>query len=53
MKLAALALLGATLAGIAVYGLIRPSGTRDGVLFKAASLYMAGAFTCLVLGTVI
>jgi protoheme IX farnesyltransferase len=53
VALAVLALLGAALAGTALHGLARPSERRDGVLFKAASVYMAGAFACHVLGTVI
>lgn len=51
--LAGLAVLGAALAGTALYGLLKPSQHRDQVLFKAASVYMAGAFACLVAGTVI
>ncbi len=48
--LAALGVLGATLIALAVGGLVRPSDRHDWLLFKAASVYMAASFGCLVAG---
>ncbi|HEX9094208.1 MAG TPA: protoheme IX farnesyltransferase [Coriobacteriia bacterium] len=48
--LALLIALGAMLSLLAVGGLVRPSERHDMVLFKAASVYMAAAFGCLVVG---
>lgn len=48
--LAAVAILGCALSILAVGGLFRPSERHDRLLFKAASVYMAGAFGCLVAG---
>lgn len=50
VPLAVLAVLGTCLSALAVVGLIRPSDRQDGVLFKAASIYMAASFGCLVVG---
>lgn len=47
----ALAVLGAGLVGLAVYAVARPSLEHDWLLFKAASIYMAAAFGCLVVGS--
>lgn len=48
--LAALAVLGLALCALAIGGLVRPSDHHDWVLFKAASIYMAASFGCLVVG---
>jgi protoheme IX farnesyltransferase len=48
--LAVLTVLGAALCALAVGGLIRPSDKHDWLLFKAASVYMAASFGCLVAG---
>jgi protoheme IX farnesyltransferase len=48
--LVALAGLGAGLCALAVGGLVRPSDRHDWLLFKAASIYMAASFGCLVVG---
>jgi protoheme IX farnesyltransferase len=45
-----LALLGLALCALAVGGLVRPSDKHDWLLFKAASVYMAASFGCLVAG---
>ena len=45
-----LAVLGAGLCTLAVGGLVRPSERHDWLLFKAASVYMAASFGCLVVG---
>ncbi len=47
---AVLAVMGSTLTALAAWALARPSLEHDGVLFKAASIYMAAAFGCLVVG---
>ncbi|MBN1956133.1 MAG: protoheme IX farnesyltransferase [Anaerolineae bacterium] len=46
-------LQGVILSGIAIVALLRPSKKLNWYLFKAASLYMLGAFICLTVGTVI
>ncbi|MDO8915280.1 MAG: protoheme IX farnesyltransferase [Coriobacteriia bacterium] len=48
--LALLALLGLVLCALAIGGLLRPSDRHDWALFKAASIYMASSFGCLVVG---
>jgi protoheme IX farnesyltransferase len=48
--LAVLSVLGVALCALAVGGLIRPSDRHDWLLFKAASIYMAASFGCLVVG---
>jgi len=48
--LGVLAALGLALCGLAVGGLLRPSERHDWLLFKAASVYMAASFGCLVVG---
>lgn len=48
--LAVLAGLGLALCALAIGGLIRPSSRHDWALFKAASIYMAASFGCLVAG---
>jgi protoheme IX farnesyltransferase len=48
--LAVLAALGLALCALAVGGLVRPSDKHDWLLFKAASVYMASSFGCLVAG---
>jgi protoheme IX farnesyltransferase len=48
--LTVLALLGLTLCALAIGGLLRPSDRHDWALFKAASIYMASSFGCLVVG---
>jgi len=48
--LGVLAALGAVLCALAVGGLVRPSDRHDWLLFKAASVYMAASFGCLVVG---
>lgn len=50
VPLAVLAVLGICLSALAFAGLIRPSDRHDWVLFKAASVYMAASFCCLVVG---
>lgn len=47
-----LGVLGALLSLLAVGGLVRPSDRHDWILFKAASIYMAASFGCLVVGAV-
>jgi protoheme IX farnesyltransferase len=47
---AVLAVLGVVLCALAVGGLLRPSDKHDWLLFKAASVYMAASFGCLVAG---
>ncbi len=46
----ALFMLGSSLSILAIFGLWRPSDRHDLMLFKAASIYMAAAFGCLVVG---
>lgn len=48
--LGVLAGLGVLLCALAVGGLVRPSDKHDWLLFKAASVYMAASFGCLVVG---
>jgi protoheme IX farnesyltransferase len=48
--LAVLAVLGMALCALAAAGLLRPSDKHDWLLFKAASVYMAASFGCLVAG---
>jgi protoheme IX farnesyltransferase len=48
--LSVLAVLGLLLCSLAIGGLVRPSDRHDWVLFKAASIYMASSFGCLVVG---
>jgi len=48
--LVALGALGVVLSLLAVGGLLRPSDRHDWLLFKAASVYMAASFGCLVVG---
>jgi protoheme IX farnesyltransferase len=48
--LGVLAVLGLALSALAVVGVVRPSDRQDWVLFKAASVYMAASFGCLVVG---
>jgi protoheme IX farnesyltransferase len=50
VALAVLAALGAVLCALAIGGLVRPSDRHDWALFKAASIYMAASFGCLVAG---
>lgn len=47
-----LGLMGSALSGLALVALVRPSERVNWLLFKAASMYMLGAFVCLTLGTV-
>lgn len=42
--------LGAIMCTLAIGGLLRPSDRHDWLLFKAASVYMAASFGCLVVG---
>lgn len=49
----ALAAMGLGLSAMAVAAIIRPSERLNWRLFKAASLYMLGAFVCLTLGAVL
>lgn len=51
--LALLAALGLTLSGLAIGVLVRPSERHDWLLFKAASVYMAASFGCLVVGAAV
>mgnify|MGYP001031651352 CR=1 FL=1 len=53
VALAGLGLAGAVMVVLALFALLRPSERRNWALFKAASLYMAFAFVCLTLGSVI
>jgi protoheme IX farnesyltransferase len=56
IALPALVLLGAlgvAMCALAVLGLMRPSERMNWVLFKSASAYMVGAFSCLILGVVL
>ncbi|PKQ36733.1 MAG: hypothetical protein CVT59_11325 [Actinobacteria bacterium HGW-Actinobacteria-1] len=48
-----LGILGATICGLAVYGLVRPSERTNWLLFKGASVYMLGAFVCLTFGAIL
>jgi protoheme IX farnesyltransferase len=50
VALAVLAVLGVALCALALGGLVRPSDKHDWLLFKAASVYMAASFGCLVAG---
>ncbi len=51
--LAGLVGLGIALSGLALAALVSPSDKRNWVLFKAASVYMLGAFALLTLGAVL
>jgi protoheme IX farnesyltransferase len=48
-----LAVLGLVLDGLALLVLVSPTEERNWVLFKAASVYMLGAFLCLTFGAVL
>lgn len=50
--LVVLGLMGGGLSALALVALVRPSERINWLLFKAASIYMLGAFVCLTLGTV-
>ncbi len=51
--LVALVLLGIAICALALAALVRPSEKTNWVLFKAASVYMLGAFACLTFGAVL
>jgi protoheme IX farnesyltransferase len=53
VALAGLGLAGAVMVALSLLALLRPSERRNWTLFKAASIYMAFAFVCLTLGSVI
>lgn len=51
--LAALAVAGVAMTALAAAAFVTPSERRNWVLFKAASVYMLTAFTCLTVGAVV
>ncbi|MCE5204431.1 MAG: heme o synthase [Coriobacteriales bacterium] len=51
--LVALALIGVVIDGLAIAALVVPTEKRNWRLFKAASVYMLGAFACLTFGAVL
>jgi len=53
LALVILSLMGAALSGLAVAALVRPGEALNWRLFKAASVYMLGAFVCLAVGAVV
>ena len=53
LALGVLTTMGIGLSALALAVLIKPSEQLNWVLFKAASLYMLGAFLCLTIGTIL
>ena len=53
VAIAGLLAAGALMAGFAVWAVIAPSERKNWALFKAASVYMLFAFTCLTAGSVL
>ncbi|PKQ21163.1 MAG: protoheme IX farnesyltransferase [Actinobacteria bacterium HGW-Actinobacteria-6] len=53
LALGLLGVLGVAICTLAVLGMLRPSEKVNWMLFKSASVYMLGAFLCLVFGAVL
>jgi len=53
VTLIGLVVLGAGVSALGFAALVSPSDRRNWLLFKAASAYMLGAFTCLTLGAIL
>ncbi len=53
VALAGLVVLGVGVSGLGIAALGWPSESRNWLLFKAASVYMLGAFACLTLGAIL